>query len=37
LIYVPPDHEPVQYRLLGMDQGSTNNFVDSESEEEEKI
>lgn len=34
LIYIPPDTESVQYRLLGMDDDSTNNFVDSESEEE---
>jgi len=37
LIYISPDHEPVQYRLLEMDQGSTNNFVNSESEEEEEM
>jgi hypothetical protein len=37
LIYVSTNNEPVQYRLLGMDEGSTNNFVISESEEEEKV
>lgn len=38
LIYIPPDtDQPIQYRLLGMDGGSTNNFVGSDSEEEEQV
>lgn len=38
LIYVQPTNVPVQYRLLSNDEGSTNNLIVSESEnEEEKI
>jgi hypothetical protein len=36
LIYVQPTHVPVQYRLLSNDEGSTNNLIVSESDEEEE-
>jgi hypothetical protein len=35
LIYVPPHNEPVQYQLISNDEGSTNNLIVSESDEEE--
>jgi len=35
LIYQPPKDVPVQYRLLSNDEGSTNNLIVSESEEED--
>ncbi len=36
LIYVPPIDEPVQYQLISNDEGSTNNLIVSESDEEEE-
>jgi hypothetical protein len=36
LIYVPSVDKPVQYRLLSNDEGSTNNLIVSETEDEEE-
>jgi hypothetical protein len=37
LIYVEAHYAPVRYRLLSNNEGSTNNLVVSESENEEEI
>ncbi len=34
LIYVEPQYPPVRYRLLSNNEGSTNNLVASETDEE---